>query len=105
MSTTEERLKAAEARILAAREKLQQEKARKQQIEARLRTAERKKARSLENRQKLLIGAAILNQMKTGKIQRDTIMAMLDGYLTRDHDRAAFNLPPKQDPTPQTDKE
>jgi len=75
-------------------EKLKQQqeqlKARIQTLEAAEKTRERKKDTS----RKILLGSLVLEKLKRGDAIVKPLMAELDGYLTRDHDRALFELPP-----------
>ena len=75
-------------------EKLKQQqeqlKARIQNLEAGEKTRERKK----DARRKILLGALLLERLKKGDPEAKRFQAELDGYLTRDHDRALFELPP-----------
>lgn len=86
MATIDERIEALE-------KKLKQEKAKKQKIEALKRTAESKAKRSIDTRRKILVGAAILAKIERGEWPQDKLIAMLDASLTRDDDRALFDLP------------
>lgn len=74
---------------------LKQAKAQKQKLEARKRAAERKVERSQETRRKILVGAAILAKVERDEWPRDKLLALLESTLTRDDDRALFDLPPK----------
>ena len=91
MATIDERIAALEA-------KLKQEKAKKQHIEARKRTMEAKKKRSEDTRRKILVGAVILAKVEHGEWPQEKLLAMLDAALTRDDDRALFDLPAIQSP-------
>ena len=73
-----EKLKVREAQI----------KARIQSLEAADKTRERKK----DLRRKILLGAYVLQQLKAGDSRAEAFRAELDGYLTRDQDRALFGL-------------
>lgn len=53
--------------------------------------AERRKR---ENRKKLLIGAMIMQKVKAGEWTEASLLAAMDGFLTRDNERALFDLPP-----------
>ena len=87
-----------EERIAALEEKLKQEKAKKQHIEARKRAMESKKKRSEDTRRKILVGALILARVERGEWPQEKLLAMLDATLTRDDDRALFDLPAIQSP-------
>ena len=81
-------------------QRLQQQKAK---LDQKIRAEQQKIARTErknDTRRKILIGACVddmlktgigLNQIFTGQI----FMARLDAFLTRDKDRALFNLAPK----------
>ena len=86
MATIDERIAILEAR-------LKQERAKKQQIEARKRTAEAKQKRQDDTRRKVLIGAVVLAKVERGEIREESLLAMLDQFLTRPDDRALFGLP------------
>lgn len=75
--------------------KLKQAKAKKQQIEARKRAIESKITRQQDTRKKVLVGAVILTKVERGEWPRDKLLAMMDATLTRDDDRALFELAPK----------
>jgi hypothetical protein len=51
--------------------------------------------RKNETRKKILIGALIMKRMKENEIEDRKIKAALDIKLTKDSDRALFDLPPK----------
>ena len=89
-----------EEQIAALEEKLKQAKARKAQIEARKRAAESKKQRAADTRRKILIGAAVLARVEQGDWPRERLLDMLDGVLTRDDDRALFDLLPLTEMAP-----
>ena len=89
MATIEERIAALEA-------KLKQEKAKKQQIEARKRAMESKRKRSEDTRRKILVGAVILAKVERGEWPQEKLRASLDASLTREDDRALFDLAPIQ---------
>jgi large subunit ribosomal protein L7/L12 len=88
-----------EQRIAALEDKLRQEKSKQQKIQARKRSEDSKIKRSLDLRQKILIGSLILYKVERKEISEDSIKGMLSKFLTRDEDRAIFNIPPL--PTPQ----
>jgi hypothetical protein len=74
-------------------EKERQLKARIQKERARLNVTERKR----DTRRKVLAGAAVLSRVEDGRWPRERFLQMMDEFLDRDHDRALFDLPPKQD--------
>ena len=79
--------------IAALETKLKQAKARKQKIEAQKRAAERKVERNQDTRRKILVGAAILAKINRNEWPMEKLQTMLDSTLTRDDDRALFDLP------------
>jgi hypothetical protein len=64
--------------------------ARIQAAEAREKSAKRKQ----DARRKILVGAYYLDQAEKNKSMK-SLTQLLDGYLTRDSDRALFGLPLK----------
>lgn len=87
MSAIEDRIKAAEL-------KLKQLKEQQQKLEARKRAAESKRQRAADTRRKILIGSMFLDQMDQNEDTKTKMMARLDAYLKRPHDRALFGLAP-----------
>lgn len=85
-----------EQRIAALEEQLKQQKAKAQKIAAAIKAKESGKARRLENRKKMLIGAMIFSQMNKNESLKENILAKLDGFLTKESERAVFGLAPKQ---------
>jgi large subunit ribosomal protein L7/L12 len=79
-------------RIAKHEQKLKQLKAQQQQIEARKRAALTKKRRADGTRRKILVGAAILNAIERGKMTNSEFLALMNDFLTRDDDRALFDL-------------
>ena len=98
MPGIEDRIKAAEERAAAAAKKLQQLKARKHALEARKLSREIKGQRVEDTRRKILVGAMMLDKIERGDWSRDKLLTLLDAYLTRDADRALFDLPPRPAP-------
>ncbi|MFZ5488972.1 MAG: hypothetical protein ACOY44_04235 [Pseudomonadota bacterium] len=68
------------------------------QLRAELRQLEaaekRRMMRANETRRRILIGAAIMHKINAGEWPRDRLLTMLESYLTRDRDRALFDLLP-----------
>ena len=95
MPGIEDRIKAAEERAAAAAKKLQQLKARKDALEARKLSRVLKGQRAEDTRRKILIGALFLDKIERGEWSRDKLIPLLDAYLTREDDRALFDLPPR----------
>lgn len=77
-------------KLKAQRDKLN---ARIQAVEAREKTAERKR----DTRRKVLVGAYGLEKAAATENGMTDLIKRLDGYLTREADRALFGLPPKLD--------
>ena len=78
--------------IESLEERLKKLKARKQKNDAHKRAIESRKARRDDTRRKILVGAIVLAKIDQGVIDRATLMTWLDGALTREDDRALFNL-------------
>lgn len=77
--------------IARAAERLDKLKERQRKAEARARVAASKKNRAAETRRKILAGALCLDE-KNGL--RAAALALIGKKLTREDDRALFNLPP-----------
>lgn len=92
--STLDRISALEAKALEAKKKLDEIKAQKRALEAKVRSREAAKKRQQDTRRKILIGAAILAKVERGEWPRDRLLSLLRGTLTRDDDRALFDLPP-----------
>lgn len=84
-------------RIEQAEQRLKQLKALKQKQAARERAAASKRERAADTRRKILIGAFYLDQMQRNETLNAQIVQKLDAYLTRNDDRALFDLPPVAD--------
>lgn len=75
-------------------EKLEQQR---DQVNARLqreRARETQRRRKLETRKKILIGGAILAEVKAGRMEQGKLDQLLDLAVTRRGDRALLGLPP-----------
>ena len=87
-------LQRIEDRIEAQQKALEQLRAQRQKLHAleraRLNGMERKK----DTRRKVLAGAMTLEMMAESEDARKRILARLDQFLSRDDDRALFDLPP-----------
>jgi len=79
--TDTERLQKAEKKLAASR-------AHRDRIKAQVSQQERKR----DTRRKVLIGAAILAGIDEGTVKEPVIRSMLARYLTREADRALFDL-------------
>ena len=67
-------------------------KAQIRRAQARITNAERKR----RTHRLVLIGTYIEHTTKDDQAKRDQLMKGLDAFLERDHDRAVFNLQPKE---------
>lgn len=88
MATVEEQIKAAE-------DKLKQLKAKAQKIEAQKRARLSKQERTNDTRRKILLGALVLDGMNRDADTKTRWIAKLEKSLSRDADRALFDLPAK----------
>jgi hypothetical protein len=82
----------AQQRVKDLEEKLKQAKTLKQKVEARAKAAENKQKRAADTRRKILVGAAILAKVERGEWPKDKMLEMMGQQLTRDDDRALFDL-------------
>jgi len=82
-----------EDKIAAAETKLKQLKAEQQKVEARKKAAEVKRKRQDDTRRKVLAGAVLLARVEAGEWPQADFTAMMDKALTRNEDRALFDLP------------
>ena len=76
-------------------EKEAQLKAQIQQAKAAERTLEKKR----DTRRKILIGAAVMARVNSGEWPKADLRMMMDGFLTRPHERALFDLDASQENT------
>jgi hypothetical protein len=84
-------------RIAQTEEKLKRLKAQQQLIDARQKAIQTKRNRANDTRRKVLIGAFMLDQMARDGIDPATLSAGAFAiWLTRDSDRALFNLQSSQ---------
>jgi cell division septum initiation protein DivIVA len=75
-------------------EKLAERKRRLGQQIDRMRAAVAQEERKQDARRKILAGSMAIAQAQRSEEARQRLLAELDGYLTRDHDRALFGLGP-----------
>ncbi|MGC9164080.1 MAG: hypothetical protein ACP5F9_11115, partial [Thiomonas sp.] len=80
--------------IAALETKLKQARALKQKLEAQKRAIERKKKRREDTRRKVLVGACVLRSIESGEWPQEKLQELLDKSLSRNDDRALFDLPP-----------
>lgn len=85
--------------IATLQTKLQQLKLRQQRVDARKRALLQDRERKTETRRRILVGAVILEKMRSGEMEAKTILAWLDQALSRAGDRALFDLPPLSTPS------
>ncbi|MDD1617725.1 MAG: mobilization protein [Methylococcaceae bacterium] len=76
------------------RKKINQLKAKKQKEEARKVNDLLKGSKASDTRRKILLGACTADIMKKDEAAKNKFMVHLDKYLTRDDDRALFDLKP-----------
>ena len=81
-------------RISSLETKLKQLKVRQQRIDARARSLASRRARKDDTRRKILIGATVLARIDRHELDHADLQAWLGAHLTRDDDRALFDLPP-----------
>ena len=75
--------------------KLKQLKAQQQRLDARARALQLRRTRKDDTRRKILVGATVLARVDRDELDHADLEAWLDAHLTRDEDRALFDLPPK----------
>jgi len=81
-------------------ERIKQLEEKKQQINARiqkLKAQESEKKRKQDTRQKILLGAWVLNKIEKGDWSKEDIWSEIDEYLTKEVDRKLFDLPPLEE--------
>jgi hypothetical protein len=81
-------------RIEVLEGRLKQLKAKQQKIDARRRVQESREARQADARRKFLAGAIVLAQVERDAQANAQFRQWLDQSLTREDDRALFDLPP-----------
>lgn len=98
--------KTPEQRLQELQQQQEKVEAELKQRRAKIVAAKRRQQAKLTNqkrredtRRKVLIGAAVLAQVKAGDIGDDRLKSWMDSYLTRTDDRQLFDLPP----LPETD--
>ena len=79
-------------RIESLETKLKQLKLRQQRAEARARFIISRRTRKEETRRKVLVGAIVLAKVEEGVMDASVLKGWLDGALTREDDRALFEL-------------
>lgn len=89
----EERLDAARKREAKAAETLRRRKVKLQKYESQ----QRSQARRLDTRRKVIAGGLALKHMEFDGRYALALKALIDEYVTRDDERALFDLPPLPD--------
>jgi hypothetical protein len=79
-------------RIEALESKLKQLKVQHQRKESRARAVAARRARGAELRRKILVGAIVLAKVEEGVLDEAVLRSWLDAALTREDDRALFEL-------------
>jgi len=74
--------------------KLEEQRARINAEIQRVRAREQQQTRKDDTRRKILAGSMLLQLVEDGEWPKDKLQTRLDAYLTRDDDRALFDLPP-----------
>jgi hypothetical protein len=83
-----------EERIAASQKRLEQLKQKKKVLERKKKAAMSGKARKEDSRRKILIGSMLLAKVGEDEAAQAQLREQLDAYLTRDNERALFELPP-----------
>ena len=80
-------------RIAGLEERLKQLKTRQARLEARKRSLASRRVRKDDTRRKILIGAVVQAKVDQGVLEEVVLRQWLDAALTREDDRALFDLP------------
>jgi hypothetical protein len=86
------RIEVLEKNMLAAKETAKQLKLEYIRIENKQKLIDAKKARTLENRKKILIGAFFMEKMKIDKQFEDKVLANLNSFYTKKSERDVFGF-------------
>lgn len=89
----EEKKLAISLKIEVTQKRLQQLRALQKKMDAQKKAAETKAARAADTRRKILLGAFFLDRMQRDAMLEIDIKRDLSHYLTREDDRALFELP------------
>ena len=76
--------------------KIEEQQARLKAEAQRLKARARETARKRETRRKILAGAMVLDRVERGVLPEQLFLRDMDQFLSRDHERAVFGLPPRQ---------
>jgi hypothetical protein len=82
-------------RISSLESKLKELKTRQQRIDARARSLSQRRHRKDDIRRKILIGATMLARVDAHQLDHADLAGWLDAHLTREDDRALFDLLPR----------
>jgi len=77
------KLEKLESKVDSAKKKLALERQKQQKAD-----------RKIETRKKILLGSYYLAEFKKDPELEKKVLAKMETFLTRDHDRAVFDLPP-----------
>ena len=81
--------------ISTPQERLAQLKLRQQRADMRRRARQAQRERKAETRRKFVVGGVILDKVRSGEFDQTRLRDWLDGALSREEDRALFDLPPR----------
>lgn len=90
-----------EARLQKLEQQKREIERKMQNIRARQSAEERKK----DTRRKVLAGAFLLEKVEKGEFDKADFLRGMDGFLSRDIDRALFDLPSTAEPVNEREKE
>ena len=79
-------------KIGALEQRLKQLKVQRQRTEVRKRTQEARRTRREDTRRKILVGAIVLAKINQGVMDGEQLRGWLKAALTREDDRALFDL-------------
>lgn len=96
---TQEQIARLRAEAEKAAERARKKTAEAAALERRLKTKEAVEERKRETRRKILVGSMQLELAAKDQDTKERILRALDQYLTRDDDRALFNLAARPEET------
>lgn len=76
--------------------KLEEQRARINAAIQRVKARERQAVRKRDTRRKILAGAMVLDRVARGVLTEQLFLRDMDEFLDRPHERALFELPPRQ---------
>jgi hypothetical protein len=91
---TDPKAAAIDPKLEDKKRRLEQLRARQQRIEQRIKYLASRQVRKDDTRRKILIGAIVLAKIEQGEFAEKQLRRWLDQALTRQDDRALFDLPP-----------